>query len=399
MFASNNSNTTTAMPSTIASTIMTTMVTTMLNNVTNSTTNGSTTAPRLPPQPRCPNSNDTEEERIIKLTAYSIVLVASFIGNLLIIAVILSNKKMKRPTNFFILNMALSDLVVPAMVISRQIILLEGEPKHRSIWMVDGTFGLILCKVVYFLQDVTTAVSIFSVILITVDRFIAVVYPMKHYIMSNNICKISIITTWLVAMGMHAIYLYSFELYNYHGTNICYPAWQKLTKNFNTFLRKYYVTLFCILVILPLVLMAVAYSIIIISLKRQSMPLGDSFSDRQKRQRAERERKVLRMAIAIIVSFFILWAPYNVFVFLELFLYSDTPIRPCNFDQFKYASFFCAYLNAAVNPAICFIFSQNFRQGFVQMLAKIGIVKRRNIPQQTTQVSMTVQNKAYEVDD
>ena len=42
------------------------------------------------------------------MTAYSVILVVSLIGNILIAAVILSNKKMKKPTNYFILNIPLT---------------------------------------------------------------------------------------------------------------------------------------------------------------------------------------------------------------------------------------------------------------------------------------------------
>lgn len=390
---------TSAYQSTLQSTIMTT-ITVAVTTASNNTTNGSNVMPPTPQLP-IPCPGDTELERIIKIVAYSIGLVVSLIGNMLIAAVVLSNKKMKRPTNYFILNMALSDLVVPFMIISRQFIFLDGQRKHPYIWLVDGTFGVILCKGVYFLQDVTTAVSIFSLILITVDRFIAVVYPMKHYVMSNTISKISILATWLIAMGLHAIYLYSYETINFQGNLLCYQNWKKIaSENVEEFKRQYFIALFSILVIIPLGFMIIAYSIIIISLKRQSAPLGDSFSDQQKRQRAERESKVLRMAVAIIVSFLLLWAPYNVYIFLQLFVNDPNKRAPCNSRHFQFAGFYCAYLNAAVNPCICFIFSQNFRQGLKQLLARIGIVRAQNIRQQvTTQISMTMQNTAYEGDN
>ncbi|XP_020910225.1 octopamine receptor 1-like [Exaiptasia diaphana] len=392
-------NSTTPAPTTIfMTTMITSAATTMFNHSDNYTQLNGTSPPR---GRYCPEQQTNQQERIIKITAYSVILVVSLIGNILIAAVILSNKKMKKPTNYFILNMAISDLVIPTMVVSRQLVLLCTQPKHISEWLVEGTIGTLLCKLVHFFQDVTTAVSIFSLILITVDRFIAVVYPMKHYIMSSKTCKVSILATWLVGMSIHAVYLYTYEVLVIHGMNLCSSGWYtKFGRELGAiFVRNYYLILFFLLAVMPVVVMAVAYTIIIVSLKRQSIPLGDSFSDRQKRQRANREQKILRMAIAIIVTFVILWIPYNVFIFLELFVYNDGAPKPCFLITFHFIAFFCAYANAAVNPCIVFMFSQNFRHGFMQMLANVGIIKNRSIRQQTTtQISMTMQNKAYEND-
>lgn len=107
---------------------------------------------------------------------------------------------------------AISDLVFPTMVYSRQLLQLFINSRHDFEWLVEGTVGIVFCKLVDFFQDLTTAVSISSLILITIDRFIAVVYPMKHYIMSRRVCKVLIFGTWLVGVGIHAVYFYTIEV-------------------------------------------------------------------------------------------------------------------------------------------------------------------------------------------
>ncbi|XP_028517664.1 neuropeptide SIFamide receptor-like [Exaiptasia diaphana] len=337
-----------------------------------------------------------QQERIIKMIAYSVILVVSLIGNILIPAVILSNTNMKKPTNYFILNMAISDLIIPILVVSRELLLLSTQ---SSEWLVKGALGNLLCKIVHFFGGVTIAVSILSLILITIDRFIAVVYPMKHYIMSSKTCKVSVTATWLVGMSMFSIYLYIFEIRNIDGVDECLALWYKIDEELAaSFEIKHYSTLFFLLVAIPVVVMAVAYTIIIVSLKRQSSHLGDSLSDRQKRQRVERERKIVRMAIAIIVTFVISYIPVYVVKFMDLFVYNDGTPPTCFLITFGDVASFCLSSNAAVNPCIVFIFSQNFRHGFIQMLAKIGTVKTRNIRQQQPTNQHEMLNMAYEND-
>ncbi|XP_020910200.2 substance-K receptor-like [Exaiptasia diaphana] len=303
---------------------------------------------------------------------------------------------MKKPTNYFILNMAISDLVVPTMSHSRELVLLYTKSKYDTEWLVGGTIGTILCKLVPFFHDVTTAVSILSLILITIDRFIAVVYPMKHYIMSKTECKVLIFATWLLGMSLHAVYLYTFEVRKVNGVHVCVPGYDK--KFGAKFINNYFLSLFSILTVTPTIVMTIAYTIIIISLKRQSSHLGDSFSDRQKRQRAKKEKKIIQLAIVIIITFIILWAPFNALVYLRLFVYNDVMPNPCFLKPFRFIALFCAYANAAINPCIVFILCQVFRQGLRKMLSKnskIDIVKNQSGGQQLAN-QREMRNMAHE---
>ena len=58
----------------------------------------------------------------------------------------------------------------------------------------------------------------------------------------------------------------------------------------------------------PFVLLVILYSIIMIKLKKQAHP-GEQSANAEK-QRTRRNRKVLKMAIAIVVVFFICWIPF-----------------------------------------------------------------------------------------
>ena len=53
-------------------------------------------------------------EAIIKIAIYAVIIIAAIIGNVLIIVVVVKNKRMRTTTNFFIVNLAVADLLVTA---------------------------------------------------------------------------------------------------------------------------------------------------------------------------------------------------------------------------------------------------------------------------------------------
>ena len=73
---------------------------------------------------------------------------------------------MRKPINFFIVNMAMSDLLFTLFFIPREIQLF-----YINSWLISGPLGQALCKLVILLSDVSFAVSIQSLVLIAVDRF------------------------------------------------------------------------------------------------------------------------------------------------------------------------------------------------------------------------------------
>lgn len=51
-------------------------------------------------------------EAAVKITVYTLLILISLIGNTLIVLVVLKNKRMQTTTNYFLVNLAVSDLVV-----------------------------------------------------------------------------------------------------------------------------------------------------------------------------------------------------------------------------------------------------------------------------------------------
>ena len=134
------------------------------------------------PENMCDSDEDseTDHEKTWKTFACCLIAFGSLVGNSLVIFVIFKNRGMRSTINYFIVNMASSDLLFTVFVTPRLIAALYLGPER---WLVGGTFGSVLCKLDHFIQDISTAVSILRLVAIAFDRLYGVVFPMKAGLM------------------------------------------------------------------------------------------------------------------------------------------------------------------------------------------------------------------------
>ena len=297
-------------------------------------------------------------KKIGKTFAFCLIVLVSLAGNTVIGIIVYKTKTMRKPINFLIVNMAMSDLLFPIFMIPWNIQLL-----YTDSWLIGGALGQALCKLVFFLPDVSVAVSIQSLVLIAVDRFGAVVFPLRSPLISSKLCPFFILATWIIAMAVYSPYLITAKLDEYTGGLQC---WLDLEEVFgeSSSLENYTSSYLIIFHFIPLVLILILYTIIYIKLKSQKIPGEQSANAGQQRQ--QRERNVLKMAIAIVLGFAVCWLPYSIVLFLAFFA---PDIWSCGLVYFFSVALvmFCA--NCAINPCICFIFSRNYREGLKTLLS------------------------------
>ena len=122
------------------------------------------------------NFGNSTAEKIGKTFFYSSIFLVSLAGNTVIAIIVYKTKPMRKPINFLIVNMAMSDLMYPIFLIPMSI-----QGVYIDSWMIDGPLGQASCKLVFFLTQASGLVSILSLVLIAVDRCGAVVLPLRSH--------------------------------------------------------------------------------------------------------------------------------------------------------------------------------------------------------------------------
>ena len=307
----------------------------------------------------CSSLINPEALKVGATVAYSLILVVSLVGNSLIVLIVYKTPTLRKPINMLIANMAMSDLLYPIFLFPVRL-----TERYIGSWFIGGTLGQALCKIHVFLADISMLVSIQSLFLITVDRFGAVVVPLRSPLIRRKVCPYLIVGTWILAAAFFSPYLFAFKLVEYPEEMWCELQWEEAFGEKSS-LAIYGPAVVNVCFCIPLVLLVILYSIILIKLKQQAHP-GEQSTNIEK-QRTRRDKKVLKMAIAIVLVFFICFIPFVIGV--AIYFYAPDFRSSCIFQVYYIVSLFTGYANCAINPIICLILSSNYRHALKRLVS------------------------------
>ncbi|XP_073249897.1 RYamide receptor-like [Porites lutea] len=319
----------------------------------NSTANGSSESSS------CFTQLNSTAWKIGSTVSYCLFIIVSLAANSLIVMIVYKTPNLRKPINYFIANMASSDLLFPIFWIPWRLSYL-----HTNSFLIGGKLGQALCKLIPFLANVSIVVSIQNLILIAVDRFGAVVFPLRSPLIRSKLCPFFILSTWIVAVAVNSPYLFTFELVEYPEETWCRLERKKAFGEFSSF-ASYRLAFYILFLFIPVLLLVILYSTIVIKLKTKAHPGEQSANSQQ--QRNKRNRNVFQMSIAIVTVFLLCWLPSSINELIIQYQYTFTHFS-CSFWIYYHVTFYmtCAY--CAVNPIICFMFSSNYRKALKRLI-------------------------------
>ena len=297
---------------------------------------------------------DSNAARISKLCAYCLILLGSLCGNIFIIIIVYKRRDLRKTINYFIVNMAVSDLLFSLVEIPDKITKTVTNSWH---WQFTGISGSTYCKLYIFTSSVSLFVSVQSLVWIAIDRFVAVVFPMKLGLISTKIRIIAIVSTWILAGAFYFPSFVSSGLAQYGDKTFCTLVnKQSIFPNEEAF-QGYYWLYVTIYFLAPPFVITVLYSAILISLKSRSKTLRDAAQYEQENS-VKKRRQAVKMAVVIVVLFYICVIPHSLLRFVNYF-------RPsCAFQiSFTFIANFMFFLSSVVNPIICLSFVESYRRG------------------------------------
>jgi hypothetical protein len=109
--------------------------------------------------------------QVIIYSLYSVVFVLALVGNMVVCAVVFTSIRKWTVTNFFIVNMAAGDILMAFFCIPFTFV--------PTFVLLYWPFGAAMCRIVSFSQAVSVFVSAYTMVAISSDRYLAIVYPLR----------------------------------------------------------------------------------------------------------------------------------------------------------------------------------------------------------------------------
>ncbi|XP_048380049.2 G-protein coupled receptor 83-like [Stegostoma tigrinum] len=237
---------------------------------------------------------------------YTLTITISLFGNLLVCQVVLKNKRINTATSIFIANLAVADLMITLLNTPFTVVRFVN-----STWV----FGKAMCHISRFAQYCSLHVSALTLMAIALDRYQAIVHPLKPR-MSMPRGIICVIGIWVLASCFslpHAIYqrLFRFVYRETTVRSLCVPAFPQPSDVFWKYLD---LATFGLLYALPLLAITMAYTAVAKKLWLRNA-IGNITVEQYIAQR-HKKKKTIKMMLLVVVVFAVCWSPLNCYVVL-----------------------------------------------------------------------------------
>uniref|UniRef100_UPI0037E814C1 prokineticin receptor 1a n=1 Tax=Semicossyphus pulcher TaxID=241346 RepID=UPI0037E814C1 len=285
---------------------------------------------------------------VIGVVLVCIMLVCG-VGNCLFIASLVRYKQLRNLTNLLIANLAVSDVLVAAVCCP---FLLDYYVVKQLSW----DHGLVLCASTNYLRTVSLYVSTNALLAIAVDRYMAILYPLRPR-MKYQTAYCVILIVWIVPIfiSIPSAYMASETTYphveGHTFKTFCAQIWPV---DQQVFYRSYFLLIFALEFIGPVTVMAVCYIQISRELWFKDVP---GFQTEQIRQKLQKRRRTVVVLILVLVAYILCWAPYYGFTLLRDF-YPTLISR----DRNSLVAFYiieCIAMSNGVINTLCFMSVRN----------------------------------------
>lgn len=307
------------------------------------------------------------------ITSYLLIFLLCMVGNGGVCFIILWSKHMRTVTNLFILNLAVSDLLVGLFCMPTTLLdsIIAGWP-----------FGSLVCKMSGMVQGISVSASVFTLVAIAVDRFRCIVHPFKQKLTIPAAVAI-IVVIWILAVAImcpSAVLLQVQEEKHFRvllgSGNATRPVFWCREEWPDPGMRRIYTTvLFANIYLAPLSLIVIMYARISISLSHTAMPGAGKRSQEQRHSMWKRKQKVIKMLIVVTLLFTLSWLPlWTLMLLSDYASLSNLQLQLINIYIYPFAHWL-AFFNSSINPIIYGFCNENFRRGF-QAVFKLQLCSR-----------------------
>ncbi|XP_015787642.1 neuropeptide CCHamide-1 receptor [Tetranychus urticae] len=321
---------------------------------------------------------------------FAFIFLIGSISNGLTILIIFRERLYRSPSYLFILNLSLGDLIV----------ILGSLPFAATIYTFESwPYGETVCKLSEFIRDVSVSVTVFTLTVMSYDRYKATfalsprsnlinysrpttgnrrhpppIGPTPFHVKLLSLRYGNIVTgIWIVSaiIGLPAInaFILNLDLTDGKIIQVCYP----FPVHLGTWYPKIVISVkFLILYLIPLTVICFCYTLISLKLHHYSKtnsslanPEGSRLQSGFKLTTSDpltrRHRFRRRIVIFFVVAFAICFFPNHVYLLWFYWNPDGTNSNQAFWHVWRIVGYILSFTNSCLNPIILYLTSQRFR--------------------------------------
>lgn len=326
--------------------------------------------------------------------AYGTVIILGVSGNLALIVIILKQKEMRNVTNILIVNLSFSDLLVTIMCL----------PFTFVYTLMDHwIFGEAMCKLNPFVQCASITVSVFSLVLIAIERHQLIINP-RGWRPNNRHAYMGIAAIWILAAASSLPFLIYHVLTDEPFRNITFDEYKDKYVCLDLFpldtaRLSYTTTLLVIQYFGPLCFIFICY----LKVRENPFAIRTSFhlmfvypcrgdgcrlnyppcvsllnflqiyirlkkrnnmmdKMRDSKYRSSETKRINIMLISIVVAFAVCWLPLTIFNIVFDWNHEILPVTTCSHNLLFLICHLTAMISTCVNPIFYGFLNKNFQR-------------------------------------
>ncbi|KAI4873308.1 hypothetical protein NFI96_008056 [Prochilodus magdalenae] len=282
-----------------------------------------------------------ENDRLPLLIVYSIVLIVGLPANIVTVYLTFLQVRRKNVLGIYLLSLSVCDLMY------------LGTLPMWTMYINGGhhwTMGSMACKVTGYVFFNNMYISIFLLCCVSVDRYVAVVFPMESRVLRKRTRAVIItaVIVAVVALGHMPVFTMSEGDTETKDNGRCFePGHSTPTVTGFNYAR------FIIGFFIPLCVLLFTNHAVLIKVE-ESEGL-----------KSEQKGKVRYLAVAVILFFLVCFAPYHVILLVRAISY-HFPEWGCKFQKTIYTPYTISLglsaINSAMNPVLYVLSSDNIRK-------------------------------------
>ncbi|XP_061595110.1 alpha-1A adrenergic receptor-like [Cololabis saira] len=319
------------------------------------------------------------------------MVLASFItfaivGNILVILSVVCNRQLRTATNYFVINLAIADLLLSTTVLP-----VSATLEVLGYWV----FGRIFCDIWAAVDVLCCTASIMSLCVISIDRYIGVRYPLQYpLIVTKRRALLGMLGIWILSFVISIGPLLGWKDPPSEDDTVCLITEEPFYALFSS-LGSFYI---------PLGVILAMYCRVYVVAKRTTKNLeAGMMKDRAedsneltlrihcrnqqiqelctstksggggpptgrnaltlKLLKFSREKKAAKTLGVVVGMFVLCWLPFFLVLPISSF---DSNLRPS--DTLFKIIFWLGYFNSCLNPIIYPCYSREFKQAFIRIL-------------------------------